>query len=104
MKLFVDSREPVGLIELLKVRVKNIEFGNLDIGDFIIKNDNDEIVLIFERKSLNDLIASIKDGRYAEQSFRLSQMSLNNHHIYYVIEGTLSPQYSVQKIKSYATY
>jgi ERCC4-type nuclease len=90
MKLFVDSREPLGLIELLKVRVKNIEFGNLDIGDFIIKNDNNEIVMIFERKSLNDLISSIKDGRYNEQSFRLSNFPLNNHHIYYVIEGNIT--------------
>ena len=90
MKLLVDSREPIGLIELLKVRVQNIEFGNLDIGDFIIKNDDDKVVMIFERKSLNDLISSIKDGRYAEQSFRLSNYPLHNHHIYYVIEGNIT--------------
>jgi crossover junction endonuclease MUS81 len=90
MKLLVDSREPPGLIELLKVRVKNIEFGNLDIGDFIIKTDNDETIMIFERKSLNDLLSSIKDGRYTEQSFRLSQSPLDNHSIYYVIEGNIS--------------
>ena len=90
MKLLVDSREPPGLIELLKVRVKNIEFGNLDIGDFIIKTDTDETVMIFERKSLNDLISSIKDGRYTEQSFRLSQTLLDNHYIYYVIEGNIN--------------
>ena len=89
MKLLVDSREPPGLMELLKVRVKNIEFGNLDIGDFIIKTDNDETVMIFERKSLNDLLSSIKDGRYAEQSFRLSQTPLDNHYIYYMIEGNI---------------
>ena len=90
MKLLVDSREPIGLIELLKVRVKNIEFGNLDVGDFIIQNDAGNTVMIFERKSLNDLIASIKDGRYNEQSFRLAQLPLDNHHIYYVIEGNIS--------------
>ena len=90
MKLFVDCREPPGLIELLKVRVKDIELGNLDIGDFIIKTDNNETVMIFERKSLSDLIASIKDGRYNEQSFRLSQTPLGNHYIYYIIEGNLS--------------
>ena len=90
MKLLVDSREPIGLIELLKVRVKNIEFGNLDIGDFIIRNDEDKEVMIFERKSLSDLIASIKDGRYNEQSFRLTQTPLDNRHIYYIIEGNLS--------------
>ena len=89
MKLYVDSREPLGLIELLKARIDNIEFGNLDIGDFIIKDDNNNVRMIFERKTIADLMASIKDGRYREQSFRLSQFALNNHHIFYVIEGNL---------------
>tara|TARA_B100001093_G_scaffold209461_1_gene201152 strand:- start:2037 stop:2885 length:849 start_codon:yes stop_codon:yes gene_type:complete len=90
MKLLVDNREPIGLIELLKVRVENIELTNLDIGDFVIKNNDDKIVMIFERKSLNDLMSSIKDGRYNEQSYRLSNYPLDNHNIYYVIEGNIS--------------
>ena len=88
MKLFVDSREPKDIISLIESRV-NIETGNLDIGDFLIKNDDDEIVMIFERKSLNDLVSSIKDGRYNEQSFRLSEHPLDNHNIYYIIEGNI---------------
>ena len=90
MKLLVDNREPNGLIELLKVRVEHIELTNLDIGDFIIKNNDDKVVMIFERKSLNDLMASIKDGRYNEQSYRLSNYPLHNHNIYYIIEGNIS--------------
>jgi ERCC4 domain. len=31
-------------------------------------------LLIIERKTINDLLASIKDGRYTEQSLRLSQI------------------------------
>ena len=89
MKLLVDNREPWGLIEQIKIRVENVEFTNLDIGDFIIKNDNNEIIMIFERKSLTDLISSIKDGRYVEQSFRLSQLPINNHNIFYIIEGNM---------------
>ena len=89
MKLYADSREPKGLLELLNSRVSNIETGNLDIGDFIIKNNNNEIMMIFERKTIPDLMSSIKDGRYKEQSYRLSQLSLNNHNIFYVIEGNL---------------
>ena len=88
MKLFVDSREPKDIISLLESRV-NIETGNLDVGDFLIKNDEDEIIMIFERKSLNDLVSSIKDGRYNEQSFRLSEHPLENHNIYYIIEGNI---------------
>ena len=87
MKLYADSREPPGLLQLLNARVNNMETGNLDIGDFIIKDDNENIVMIFERKTIADLISSIKDGRYREQSFRLSQLPLNNHHIFYIIEG-----------------
>lgn len=89
MKLLIDNREPKDIISILKSRIENIELDNLDLGDFIIKNDNDEIIMIFERKSLSDLLSSIKDGRYAEQSFRLSEYSLNNHNIYYIIEGNI---------------
>jgi ERCC4-type nuclease len=62
---------------------------NLPIGDVIIMNDNDEEKLIIERKTLNDLASSIKDGRYAEQSYRLNGQSLHNHNIMYLIEGDL---------------
>ena len=89
MKLLVDSREPKDIINILKARVKNIEQGNLEIGDFIIMNNDDEIIMIFERKSLADLVSSIKDGRYSEQSYRLSECATNNHNIFYIIEGNL---------------
>jgi len=45
-------------------------------------------ILLFERKSLTDLLASIKDGRYKEQSHRLINATpLLAHNIVYVIEG-----------------
>lgn len=60
-------------------------YTNLDIGDihFFI---NDQLVLIIERKTLSDLVGSIKDGRYKEQKCRL----LSNYpcsKIMYLIEG-----------------
>ena len=45
MKLYADSREPRGLLELLNSRVDNMETGNLDLGDFIIKDDNENTVV-----------------------------------------------------------
>ena len=45
--------------------------------------------MIFERKTISDLISSIKDGRYREQSYRLTHLPINNHNIFYVIEGNL---------------
>ena len=89
MKLIIDNREPKELITTLQSRVDNVSLETLELGDIIIKNDNNETVLIFERKSLADLISSIKDGRYKEQSFRLSHSELDNKYIYYIIEGNI---------------
>ena len=89
MRLIVDNREPKDMILELQNRVTNVSLENLELGDFIIKNNKDETILLFERKSLADLISSIKDGRYNEQSFRLSQCELDNKYIYYIIEGNI---------------
>jgi ERCC4-type nuclease len=64
---------------------------NLPLGDLIIVDDltNDEIIII-ERKSLTDLEASIKDGRYEEQSYRLQGSHVHNHNIVYLVEGDVS--------------
>ena len=48
--------------------------------------------LIIERKSISDLLSSIKDGRYEEQSYRLNGSSIHNHNIIYLIEGSILTQ------------
>lgn len=80
----------------------------LPIGDIIIKSidktdDNaktDE--LIIERKSISDLLSSIKDGRYEEQSYRLNGSSIHNHNIIYLIEGSILTQTQSQYTNKYA--
>ena len=70
-----------------------IEVCPLPLGDIIITtNQNDNLIdnIIVERKSLSDLAASIKDGRYEEQSYRLNGLPHHNHNIVYLIEGDLS--------------
>jgi ERCC4-type nuclease len=62
---------------------------SLPIGDVVISH-NDEDVLIMERKSIPDLLSSIKDGRYEEQSFRLNGLPVHNHNIMYIIEGDVN--------------
>jgi ERCC4-type nuclease len=62
---------------------------SLPLGDIIICDDDGKEHIIIERKCLNDLAASIQDGRYKEQSFRLHNCSIHNHNIYYLIEGDL---------------
>lgn len=93
MKLVIDIRES-SLIEncekLLKSTFKDIttiEKVALDLGDIIIKDDSDNEILIIERKTIADLLASIKDNRYKEQSFRLNAIEHENHNIIYLIEG-----------------
>lgn len=61
---------------------------NLPLGDIII-NDGTNDCIIIERKTLTDLGASIKDGRYEEQSYRLNGIEHHNHNIIYLIEGDM---------------
>jgi|SRR5210317_1653498 ERCC4-type nuclease len=63
----------------------------LDLGDILFQTDDGKDVLLIERKSFSDLIASIKDGRYEEQSYRLlNSGGFPPHSIIYVLEGVLS--------------
>ena len=62
---------------------------NLPLGDIII-TDNVNEKLIIERKTIKDLFASIKDGRYEEQSYRLNGLNHHNHNIIYLIEGDVN--------------
>ena len=68
----------------------NIVSDSLPLGDIILYDDAGNERVIIERKTLNDLAASIRDGRYNEQSFRLHKCSLHNHNIYYLVEGNLA--------------
>ena len=63
----------------------------LTIGDILIKTDEDKDVLLIERKTFADLLSSIKDGRYEEQSYRLTHSSgFPMHNIIYLLEGMFS--------------
>lgn len=59
----------------------------LPLGDAILTDHEGNDCVIIERKTLADLAASIKDGRYAEQSYRLNGIDHPNHNIVYLIEG-----------------
>jgi len=95
MKIVVDNREHT-LIKLVKALNNDYDYNlnivveKLDLGDVAIYSDSDEELLIIERKNLSDLAASLRDGRYSEQSYRLDGYPLHNHNIIYLIEGKLS--------------
>jgi len=96
MKIRVDNREQ-DLLKHIRELIVNIplfkdlevQVDNLPLGDVIISN-NVEDKLYIERKSINDLASSIKDGRYEEQSYRLNGLNHPNHNIIYLIEGDLN--------------
>ena len=76
-----------------------IKSERLPLGDVILHDKSQgqglgRDIVIFERKTLADLAASIRDGRYKEQSFRLIESAaatgFHTHHIVYIIEGDLS--------------
>ena len=94
MQIIIDIRERE-LCKLLPTLSENyaisvnITTQQLPLGDAIIADDTGRELLLLERKTLRDLAASIKDGRYEEQSYRLNNHPLHNHNIVYLIEGDL---------------
>ena len=96
MIIKIDCREKALLEECNKQQLINdstqfikIISENIPLGDIIIYDDNNNEKLIIERKTVLDLAASIRDGRYTEQGYRLQQCSMHNHNIIYLIEGDL---------------
>lgn len=81
MEIQIDTRE-AALIPLL---AENAIVKQLPLGDIIFLLD-DIPKLIVERKTLKDLSASIKDGRYANQKLRLME---SGYMIAYIIEGLM---------------
>lgn len=104
MKIIIDEREHAlfSQIQLLQTSNPNykIEKRVLELGDILIEDDMENILLIIERKSISDLLASIKDGRYEEQSYRLLHATKTpSHNILYLIEGMFSQIRSPQEKK-----
>jgi len=96
MLIKVDNREQELLKQINQLvlfiptfKQLKVETANLPLGDIIISDDTEDKIII-ERKCLNDLLASIKDGRYEEQSYRLNGLNHPNHNIYYLIEGDVN--------------
>jgi len=88
VKLTVDNREN-HLIKLLNTNDISFKVKQLELGDIIFHNENNDIILIIERKTLHDLKASICDGRLREQRARLLS-NYDTKRIMYIIEGDLN--------------
>ena len=113
MIIKIDTREQELLTNIKKLvlflpifKQLKVETENLPLGDIIIADDKEE-KLIIERKTVNDLLSSIKDGRYEEQSYRLNGLEHHNHNIIYLIEGDVNKvnrfkENQIEKLTSYS--
>ena len=96
LNIRLDTREKELQTKITEIIATNPTFKDiqmtvecLSLGDIIIMHPSlkDVEALIIERKCVNDLLSSIKDGRYEEQSYRLNGNAVHNHNIMYLIEG-----------------
>ena len=91
MELLIDYREKK-IIEHFTNNVSSIKklvkVENLDIGDIIIKINSTTILLI-ERKKMEDLGASIRDGRHKEQKYRIMNSNIPLKNVLFLIEGEI---------------
>jgi ERCC4-type nuclease len=90
IKIIMDHRE---MNEILKQTLRsnpsvNLEISTLKTGDFLL-ND----LLLVERKTFHDMVASIKDGRIFQQACRLT--SASEHHLI-ILEGTTQDTKSIR--------
>jgi ERCC4-type nuclease len=108
MKIIVDERERdlftvlTGLPETPHIQItKQV----LPLGDISLESDDGQKLLLIERKTCADLLASIKDGRYDEQSYRLiySEEYSVRHNIIYLVEGIFSKYVAKDRKLMYST-
>ncbi len=87
----MDARER----SLIQVLGKEIEVRTLEVGDILCEYE-DGSFWIAERKTADDLAASIHDGRWKEQKDRLLK---SGGRVIYIIEGDLrSARFSFQSL------
>lgn len=103
MQVVLDERETQLIQRFSEIIGTNqhveMERQMLPLGDVLIRHGDKEFFLI-ERKTLTDLIASIKDGRYEEQSYRFCHsVPIERHHIIYILEGPMSSLKTEQEKK-----
>ena len=60
--VFVDSREQAEFVSRLRHKGALVEVKQLDIGDFVVSSE-----IVIERKTLDDFVKSIYDGRLFKQ-------------------------------------
>jgi ERCC4-type nuclease len=89
MFLQADIGREESVISFLRdmMRPEDLKIERLTIGDYLICSDT-HIYACFERKTLNDFIASIMDGRYENRGSMIDLRSQTGCQLFYIVEGT----------------
>ncbi len=66
--VYADTREIPELVEKLRQRGTRVEVKQLDFGDFVVSSD-----VVIERKTLDDFVKSIYDGRLFSQLIGMNE-------------------------------
>ena len=95
LTIVIDCREHALIEAMRRIGAPNLEVRQLALGDMLLEwreggEEGGEAMLLVERKSVSDMLASIRDGRYGEQSFRLQRADglPAPHNIVYLLEGS----------------
>jgi ERCC4-type nuclease len=72
---------------------------NLAVGDCLLRGPDDKIHCVVERKTVSDLWASFRDGRYEDQKRRLQDLKPIVQDVVYIIEGLLQKE-SESRVRS----
>lgn len=95
----IDSREKKIIEDFSTYEYDNVQIETLPLADIECRIDGNPVLLI-ERKTLDDLAASIKDGRYREQKMRLKASGINT---FYLLEGIIRGTQKGSKINRLPT-
>lgn len=88
--LVIDTREGKILSHTNELNQIRWETKQMTTGDYALYN-NDNLLAIFERKTLADYGASIKDGRANNKDKMLAMRAKTGCRVFYIIEGNKSP-------------
>lgn len=108
LKLCIDDRERAISLQrddfILPTEVKRITIGDFALLRCREEDGEEDILAVFERKTLKDYASSIKDGRHENREKMLELRRETNCKVYYLVEGPLNPSPSTTYGKiSYST-
>jgi len=91
LMLVVDDRERA-VFKAIENTKTNHKIERITVGDYaLIDLETDRIIAVFERKTLCDFGASLKDGRHANRQKMLALRAETGCAVFYIIEGNAFP-------------